>query len=591
MHPLLPVDFKMASLIPQEYDFIIVGGGTAGNVVAGRLAENPDVSILVIEAGIGNPTEVADITTPSRAFALRGGKHDWAYKTTMIARPDYERVEKPNTRGKALGGSSCLNYYTWVPGSAATFDEWAEFGGPEWTWENCQEYLKKPVNYHDDNGLYDPALKSVGRNGPLDVSHSNLVPELKPFRNALSSAWVSKGERLTENIYSGTMHGLVHCMNSIYKGIRSTSGAFVTGKPNITILASTNSKKINFDSTTATSVTVLVNGKAELTFLANKEIIISQGVFESPKLLMLSGIGPEKELAAHNITPVVVSEHVGQNLLDHPIMPYVRRLKDGLGLDGHLLRPGPAHDGAITAYNKNRTGPASSGLLELVGFPRIDSYLANSKEYNKYKKANGGVDPFGPGGQPHFEIDFVPMFSDAFQWHIPTPPTGDYLTVIVDLLRPLSRNGYVKLNSTDPLEQPYINLNFFSNDLDLVAMREGCRMVDDMLTTGEGMRDIIGEDYPWPMPRYSDEAMKKTILERSQTGFHPCGTCRLSQSIEQGVVDPELKVHGTQNLRVIDASVIPVIPDCRIQNSVYMIGEKGADIIKAAYPVFYSAQP
>ncbi|KAF2678246.1 GMC oxidoreductase [Lentithecium fluviatile CBS 122367] len=549
----------MTTDMPTAYDFIIVGGGTAGNVVAGRLAENPIVSILIIEAGIGNPTDVTDITTPSRAFSLRGGKHDWGYKTAMIARPDYERVEKPNTRGKALGGSTCLNLL---------------YLGSDWTWETTKEYFDKPANYHDDEGLYDPELKKVGRNGPLDISHSALVPELKPFRDALLVRGSARARSCPKNIYSGTQYGLVQCMNTIYKGVRSTSGCFVKGKPNITILASTNSKKINFEGTQATGVTVLVNGEKELTFSANKEIIVSQGVFETPKLLMLSGIGPERELAAHNITPVVVSEHVGQNLLDHSIMPYVRRLKDGLGLDSHLLRP----------------GPASSGLLELVGFPRVDAYLEESKEYMDYKKANGGIDSFGPAGQPHFEIDFVPMFSDAFQWHIPTPPTGDYITVIVDLLRPLSRNGFVKLNSTDPLEQPFINLNFFSNDLDLIAMREGCRMVDDILTTGEGMRDIIGQDYPWEMPRWSDEAMKKAILERSQTGFHPCGTCRLSKSIEQGVVDAKLRVHGTRGLRVVDASVIPVIPDCRIQNSVYMIGEKGADIITAAYPDFYSVQ-
>ena len=183
------------------------------------------------------------------------------------------------------------------------------------------------------------------------------------------------------------------------------------------------------------------------------------------------------------------------------------------------------------------------------------------------------------------------MFGDAFQWHFPIPPEGDYVTVIVDLLRPLSQDGYVKLNSTNPLEQPLINLNFFSNDLDLIAMREGVRMVDDILSTGEGFKDIVGEHYPWAMPKTSDEAMIKMILERSQTGFHPCGTCRLSKSIEQGVVDAALKVHGTKNLRVIDASIIPVIPDCRIQNSVYMIGEKGADIIKASYPELYAQQP
>jgi choline dehydrogenase len=179
------------------------------------------------------------------------------------------------------------------------------------------------------------------------------------------------------------------------------------------------------------------------------------------------------------------------------------------------------------------------------------------------------------------------MFADAFQWHFPTPKTGDWLTVIVDLMRPLSRNGEVKLNSTDPKEQPYVNLNFFSNDLDLIALREGVRYIDDIVKNGDGMKDIISDDYPWPMPRNSDEAMIKAILDRSQTGFHPCGSCRLSKDIMQGVVDLSLKVHGVRNLRVIDASVFPVIPDCRIQNVVYMVAEKGADLIKAEYPSLY----
>lgn len=255
-------------------------------------------------------------------------------------------------------------------------------------------------------------------------------------------------------------------------------------------------------------------------------------------------------------------------------MPHVFRLKDGLGLDSHLLRPGPAHDAAVAAYNNENKGPYTSGLLELVGLPRIDEWLEQDPEYAALKKANGGVDPFGPGGQPHFEIDFVPMFSDAFQWHIPCPPEGDWLTVIVDLLRPLSRSGTVTLLSRDPLEQPKVDINFFENRLDLVALRQGVRYVDDVLLNGDGMKDIIGEDYPWPMPRQSDAAMETMIKERSQTGFHPCGTTRLSKDIKQGVVDSKLKVFGVDKLRVIDASIIPVIPDCRIQNSVYMIGEK-----------------
>lgn len=166
------------------------------------------------------------------------------------------------------------------------------------------------------------------------------------------------------------------------------------------------------------------------------------------------------------------------------------------------------------------------------------------------------------------------MFSDAFQWHIPCPPEGDWLTVIVDLLRPLSRAGTVTLRSSDPLEQPDVDLRFFENHLDLVALRQGVRFVDDILMDGEGMKDTVGEDYPWAMARQSDEAMEIMIKERSQTGFHPCGTIRLGKYINQGAVDSKLRVYGVDKLRVIDASVIPVIPDCRIQNAVYMIGEK-----------------
>ena len=137
--------------------------------------------------------------------------------------------------------------------------------------------------------------------------------------------------------------------------------------------------------------------------------------------------------------------------------------------------------------------------------------------------------------------------------HIPTPPQGDYVTVIVDLLRPVSKPGEVKLRTASYTDQPHINLNFFGSDLDLIAMREGVRFVDDIIMNGDGMIDLIGTDYPWPMPRASDEAMNQMVLECSQTGFHPCGTCRLSKDIEQGVVDSHLRVHGVEGLRVIGA--------------------------------------
>ena len=377
-------------------------------------------------------------------------------------------------------------------------------------------------------------------------------------------------------------------MSTIYKGVRSTSVCFLGNKPNISIIAETEVNKVLCKDGRAYAIECIDNTGKALNISAKKEIILSAGVFHSPKVLMLSGIGPKDHLESFGIDCVVNSQHVGQNLLDHPIFPHVFKLKQGCGLDGHLLRAGPMKTAAVKAYTRNHTGPLHSGLLELVGFTRVDRRLEKIPAYTAAKKANDGLDPFGPDGQPHFENDFVPCFADAFQWHIPAPSdNSDHLTVLVDLLRPVSKPGDVKLLSADYKVQPYINLNFMENDLDIIALREGVRFVDDILMTGDGMKDIIGADYPRPMPRASDEAMNQTILERLQTGFHPCGTCRLSHNIGQGVVDPQLKVHRVDGLRVIDASCFPVIPDCRIQNVVYMVAEKGADMIKADHSDLY----
>ncbi|KAJ5620222.1 hypothetical protein N7510_004206 [Penicillium lagena] len=573
-----------------RFDFIVVGGGTAGNTVAGRLAENPNVRVLVIEAGVGNSKDIEEIRTPAEAMELRNSKYDWAYKTTMVKRDDYERIEKPNTRGKALGGSSSLNYFSWVPGSKGTFDMWEEYGGKEWTWDPLLPYLRKSATYHDDEKAYPAELKKIGAGGPIPISHSALIPEMKPFRDLLTRAWKSTGQPITENIFDGEMIGLTHSVNTIYQGRRSGSFLCVTDKPNITILAEVQSKRLIIDNAdrTCKGATVITASGQELSFYATREVIVSQGVFETPKLLMLSGIGPKSELAKHNIPLVVDSPHVGQHLLDHPGVPFVLRVKDGYGMDDYVLRKGnPKHDQSLKAYTKGHGGPMGSGFLEMIGFPRIDKYLEKSPEYRAAKASNNGLDPFCPYGQPHFELDFVCLFGSAFQWHYPTPNKGDYITVMVDLVRPVSEPGEVTLNSADPLQQPNINLNYFNNDLDIIAIREGIRYAYDVLKNGDGFKDIIVDEYPWEMPLHDDDLMKRTVLDRSQTSFHPCGTARLSKSIQQGVVDPNLKVHGLKNLRVIDASVIPVIPDCRIQNSVYMIGEKGADAIKRDHADLY----
>ncbi len=568
--------------VGKHYDFVVVGGGTAGCVVAGRLAENSDVNVLVVEAGVGNPWDLAGVTTPGTAMELRHSQYDWDYKATFVNRGVWERIDKQDTRGRILGGSSSANYFSWIPGCKPTYDRWGQYGGSDWTWEPLLPYLRKSATYHDDAGLFSSDLAKIGPGGPLPVSH-NLIPELQPFRDAVTKAWTSRGEPLTENIYDGEMKGLTHAVNSIYRGVRSGSFLFVKDKPNVTILSEVRSKRLIIDYATRTcrGVTIIDAAGTEVDFYADREVILAQGVFESPKLLMLSGIGPGRELARHGIDVVVDSRHVGQHLYDHPGVPFVLRIKDGFALDSDLLRPGPKHDAAVAAYEKDHSGPLGSGLLEMIGFPRIDKYLENDPVYREAKAANAGVDPFSPEGQPHFEIDFVPAFGSAFQWQYPTPPDGDHITVMVDLVRPTYDGGVVTLGSDDPFMAPDIKLNYLSNELDIIALREGVRFAYDILTKGDGFKDLVVEQYPWNMPLHSDELMRTSVQDRVQTSYHPCGTNRLSKHIDQGVVDPRLKVHGVDRLRVIDASVIPIIPDCRIQNSVYMVGEKGADLIKA----------
>lgn len=573
----------------SRFDFIVVGGGTAGNIVACRLAENPNVHVLVVEAGIGSSITNEEIRTPGLAMDIRGSQYDWAYKTTMVKRDDYERIEKPNTRGKALGGSSSLNYFSWVPGSKGTFDMWEEYGGKEWTWDPLVPYLRKSVTYHDDEGLYPKELSKIGSGGPIPIAHARLMPEMEPFRKLLTEAWKSTGEPLTENIFDGEMRGLVHSVNTIYQGRRSGSFLALVGKPNVTVLPEVHSKKLIIDEADriAKGVTVIAKDGKELSFFATREVIVSQGVFETPKLLMLSGIGPREELSKHNIPVLVDSQHVGQHLLDHPGVPFVLKIKDQYSMDSHVLRKGAAQDRVMSAYKQNHAGAMGSPFLEMIGFPRIDKYLEKSPEYRERKASNDNKDPFCPYGQPHFELDFIPLFGSAFQWHFPHPNKGSYMTVMVDLVRPVSEGGTVTLNSADPLQQANINLNYFNDDLDIIAVREGIRFSYDVLKNGPGFKDIVEDEYPWDMPLDDDEAMKRTVLDRCQTSFHPCGTARIGKDIGQGAIDPKLKVFGINNLRVVDASCIPVIPDCRIQNSVYMVAEKGADAIKADHKDLY----
>lgn len=509
------------------------------------MAETKGVSILVIEAGPGNPLSVEEIATPALAFQLVESKYDWQYPATLYDKPGYTRFERRNTRGKVLGGSSALNYYTWIREIRGTYDEWKDFGGPDWTWENCKEYFKKPATLHDDKHFLEHDPASIADAGPLNVDPAIPIPLADP----LIEAWKSQGHKVAEDIYDGEVDGLVHLTHTIHQGQRQTSANFLHGISNITVKADTMVHRILFEGRNAIGVQCLANPADESTkFFANHEVIISAGVFESPKLLMLSGIGPENDFTpltatASGLKDTVHSPHVGQNLQDHPVCPHAFLVKDGAGLD-HVMRPGLQNTAVKAQYKATKTGPLCSALLEMSGFARADERLKKCKEW-RAEAEKRGHDPLGPQNQPYWEFDFLvrmpigrhhlrlmprhyhcqeltyqwqPVFASPFLPHVAEPQEGDYLTIVVSLLRPLSR-GSVTIRSANANDYPVINFNYLDHPLDVVALREGVRFVDGIILRGHGMRDQIKAEYPKVVPREDDEEMEKWVHERVSSGY------------------------------------------------------------------------
>ncbi|KAK6005943.1 hypothetical protein QM012_007585 [Aureobasidium pullulans] len=613
----------------KVYDFIVVGGGTAGNCVAGRLAETPNVSVLVIEAGTDNPLKEEKISTPALAFQLVESEYDWQYPVTFWDRDGEQRHEAKNTRGKVLGGSSCLNYYTWLRGSRPTYDEWTKYGGNEWNWDKCFPYFQKPGTMHDSHQILDHDPAHVASDGPLTINPAIPIP----LAAKLQEAWKSQGHRLSDDIYNGTVDGLAHVCHTIDSGHRVPSTVFLDGHRNITVKPRTLVHRLLFSGETCVGVQTHATEKSHA-YYARQEVIVCGGVFESPKLLMLSGIGPSDQAFMTDLTAIssgighsILSPHVGQNIQDHPVAPHSFKLGDGHSLDD-VLRPGTKNLEAMAEYKLAKRGPLASSLLEMSGFARVDDKLRKCKEWREEEEKRGH-DPLGPQGQPHFEFDFLPCFASPFLPHVPEPKNGNYMTIVVSLLRPLSR-GSLTLKSANALDFPLINMNYLDHPLDAVALREGVRFVDEIILKGDGMRDIVIGEYPQgdggivqgeaqekgssdglygagkgetdqgksvegdpqhmlglDKVRDSDEGMAEWLKGRVTSGYHPCGSCRMGPTIEEGVVNSRLQVHGVRNLRIIDASVFPLIPDARIQNPVYMVAEKGADFIKQDHPALY----
>jgi len=521
----------------ETFDHIVIGSGSAGGVVAARLAEDPQVRVLLLEAGPADDDEM--IKLPAGFATMFRTKLDWNYRTTPQKQLESRRKTWP--RMKALGGCSSLNAMIYIRGARADFDEWRDaYGATGWGYDDVLPYFKK------SEGNQRLSDQFHNTDGPLHV-------EDRVYTHELSEAWVeaavADGFKRTDDFNGESQLGVGQYQVTCKNGRRwSVADAFIRpamDRPNFTVRTGAFVTKILTDSGRATGV-VYRSGGEEITVRAEGEIVLSGGAINSPHLLMLSGIGPGAHLREHGIDVVVDSPGVGQNLQDHPVgglMYYTQRTTD---LAGQLSMRN------LLRWKATGKGPLASNIGEAGGYFASRDDLAD----------------------PDIQIFVVPT---GFYDNGEHEPVRNAATVAACLVRVESK-GHIRLRSADPTWHPEIDPAYFDDRTDLDAMVAGARRLVDV-SRQQPFRGYIGA--PW-IPETldpTDDQIEAGIRRMSQTLYHPVGTCAMG-TIEGSVVGPDLKVHGIEGLRVADASVMPRVPRGNTNAPTIMIGEKAADLIK-----------
>lgn len=513
------------------YDYVIVGAGAAGCVLAARLSEDADVSVLLVEAG--PPDTAEEIHIPVAFGKLFQTKWDWDYLTDPEPGLDGRRRYLP--RGKMLGGSSSMNAMVYIRGNPADYEEWESLGAEGWGWDEVLPYFLRA----EDNARGASELHAVG--GPLTVSDGRSRHVLM---DAVLRAAEQAGHRRTDDFNGLEQDGVGYYQLTQRAGMRcSAAVAYLhpaMQRPNLTVITDALCTRILFDGQRAVGVEVeRVNVLSELR--AEREVILCAGAYNSPQILMLSGIGIADELQAYGIVPRM-DLPVGENLQDHPV--------GGLWFltDTETLIKAPTEENVALLRNEGR-GPLTSNIAEAGGFFRTCGRLAG----------------------PDFQLIAAPvMFIDEGL----ALPTEDVFVLCACLLRPTSR-GKVFLRSLLPSAKPHIVHGYFTTKDDREAMIRAMRKlleIAEQPALTEHRRDVLR------VPASDRDAdILDHIQRHSQSYFHPVGTCAIGS-----VVDRELRVMGIDGLRVVDASVMPVIPRGNTNAPTIMIAEKAADMIRGS---------
>jgi choline dehydrogenase len=515
------------------YDYIVVGAGSAGCVLAARLSEDPDVQVLVLEAG---PPDTKDnIHVPLGFLKLGKTDVDWDYSTAPEPFCDGRRIYLP--RGRTLGGSSSINAMIYIRGNPLDYDGW---GVPGWTWDDLFPYFLRA----EDNQR--GASEWHGAGGPLSVSEGR-------SRNPMMQAWieaaVQAGLPRNDDFNGPAQDGVGTYQLTQRGGMRcSTAVAYLHAameRPNLTVLPYQHVERVLFEGTRAVGVEASQLGQPQA-FRAEREVLLCGGAYNSPQLLMLSGIGPAEHLLLREVDVLVDNQQVGENLVDHPAVGTVWTTPEPVSL---LVALEPA---ALEEFEAGQAGPLTSNLAEAGGFARVHDDA--------------------PAPEIQFHAVPVQLVDEGL-----ADPTDHGIWISPCLLQPKSR-GSVRLASNDPHHKPVIRHNYYAAEDDLPTMVAGLRQTLD-IAAQPALAPYCKDPFTVPAGD-SDEALRAHVARNTVTLYHPVGTCALGS-----VVDAELRVRGVEGLRVVDASVMPMVPRGNTNAPTIAIAERAADLLRGRTPL------